>query len=388
MKKLFALFMALCICLFSFAGCSTSPDDGTSKKQSERSESSGTATDHDGKEAKYKIGILYWGYTDPTGASVKKYLEYVGEAFNCELVFAEAFNADALVAATENLIQSGCDGIISVFAYAGMIDACEKAGVYFMQTQNEVIDESTLALIKNSKYFVGMITEDDFKCGYSEAESLYDIGSRNVVYLAPAPGIANHDNRVRGIEAFVEEHPDMVLLSNYRGDEYGEALQNFAVTYPEIDGIILTGGAAGSTETVYQVMETEGLSERGVKLSTAGIGEGTLERFENGQLASIRGGHFPTVGVGFTLLYNALNGDKIISDPTKTLYRPFLEINSAEEFKNFSKYVEGEIPPYTGDELKQLVKEYNPDVTESLYQEWADAYSLEDIIARHGSLIN
>lgn len=337
----------------------------------------------------YKIGVLLWGYTDILGASVKRNLEYVGKEFNCEMIFAEGGTggAEAYIAATENLIQSGCDGIVSLLGYAGQIEACDKAGVYFAMMLNEIADEETLAQAAESEYFVGMVTENDYQCGEAMVDDLYEQGCRNIVYISMAPGVANHDNRVRGIEAAIEKYDDLKLLADYRGTEQAEALQSFAANYPEMDGVIVTGGAAGGTETIYQVMQSEGLTDRGVKLATIDIGEGTGERLEAGDLSWIAGGQFPTTGIAFTLVYNALNGDKILEDTTKTLYRNFMVIQSKEEYDQYVKYVEGPIPPYSGDELKALIKKFNPDASEELYNKYAEEYTIEDVVERHKDLI-
>ncbi|MFV0414633.1 MAG: sugar ABC transporter substrate-binding protein [Oscillospiraceae bacterium] len=236
MKKLVATLLAAFLLSSSLAACSAQGGGSSAPAAINRDEYQTTESGGEYPSAtelpSYKIGVLLWGYTDVLGASVKRNLEYVGKEFNCEMVFAEGGTggAEAYVSATENLIQAGCDGIVSLTAYAGQIEACDKAGVYLGIMLNEIADDQTRQQAAASDYFVGMVTENDEECGRMMVQDLYEQGCRNIVYIAPAPGIANHDNRVRGIEAAVEEYDDLTLITNYRGSEQAEALQSFALS--------------------------------------------------------------------------------------------------------------------------------------------------------------
>lgn len=342
---------------------------------------------------RFKIGVLWYGWTDVLSLSIKKNLDYISEQFNCEIVYAEAMTVEAAITATENLIQSECDGIISLFLYADMIKQCEEAGVYLAQFCNGTSDPELLGLISESEYFTGIVNEDDYACGVAMVDDLYARGCRNIVWLAPAAGFAtNHDDRVRGIEDALKKYDDLNVPASYRGTDQVSAIETFAVTYSDIDGIILTGGASGGTESFFQVMTSEGLSDRGVIFATIDIGEGTGDRLETGDLGWIAGGQFPTSGIAFTLVYNALTGNKVVEDPTQILARKFMALQSYEDYENYVKYVEGEIPPYSGDELKALIVSLNDGMTAQdtidLYQKYNDSYSIDDVVERHKDLID
>jgi ABC-type sugar transport system substrate-binding protein len=374
MKKVFSIILSLVLMVSMFTGFSSASSKVTYPAAA--------------KLPRYKMGVLLWGYTDVLGASVKKNLQYIGKQFNVEMVFAEGgMNNEAYITATENLIQSGCKGIISLTAFAGQIAACEKAHVYFGVMLNEIADDKTRKQAAASKYFVGMVTENDEQCGEAMVNSLYAKGSRNIVYLAPPPGNANHDNRVRGIETAIKKHSDLKLLTDYRGIDQAEALQGFAATYPEMDGVIVTGGSNGGIETIYQTMQAEGLTARGVKLATIDIGVGTDKRLAAGDLSWIAGGQFPTTGIAFTLVYNALNGNNILADKTKTLYRNFMVLQNKADYDKYEKYVEGAIPPYSGDDLKALIVKFNPKANEALYKEYSKNYTIDNLVARHKGLV-
>lgn len=264
-KILSAILVLVMVCLLSACGADTAGTNSSSSDGFKDIQSSSDGKYPGADELpQYKIGVLYWGYTDLLGSQIKKNLDYLGKEFNCEMVYADGGTSiEGYVTSTENLIQGGVDGIVSIFALPGMIEACEKAGVYLVQALNETTDPDTIELMKNSKYFVGMFTENDYECGYTMVEDLYNKGCRNICYMSPVPGMAaNHDNRVRGIEDGLKDYPEVKLLSNYRGDQQVEALQNFAAVYPEMDGLIVTGGVQGGTESIYQTIQSEGLPEK------------------------------------------------------------------------------------------------------------------------------
>lgn len=391
-KKSIALLLGLVMIIGSLAACSS----GDGSKDSSEGNKGGfdvvanedsiypAASELD----PYSVGVLLWGYTDQLGGSVKSNLEYLGKEFNVSFSFVEALTMEEYISGTENLIQRGVDGILSLLVLPSMIEKAEEAGVYLQCILNESTDPDTLKLIAESEYVTGMVTENDYVCGVAMVDDLYARGMRNIVWIAPEAGMAaNHDNRVRGIEDAIAKHDDLNVLANYRGSEQAEALQSFAATYPEMDGIIVTGGAGGGTESIYQVMQSEGLNGQAV-LATIDIGEGTGEKLESGELGWIAGGQFPTTGIAFAVLYNAMVGTPINDTPEKTIYRPFMVLQSKENYDNYMKFVEGSIPPYTGDEIKALIKKFNPKASLELIHEYGDNYSIDDVVSRHKDLFD
>lgn len=391
-NKVIALILSLTIVIGLLTGCNSEGAEEAGKKD----DLNGFVVTEDENSTYpkasdlefYSVGVLLWGYTDQLGGSVKKNLEYLGKEFNVEFSFVDALSTEEYISGTENLIQKGVDGILSLLVLPSMIEICDSAGVYLQQILNENTDPDTLKLMAESDYFTGMVTENDYECGVSMVDDLYARGCRNIVWIAPEAGMAaNHDNRVRGIEATIEKYDDLNVLANYRGSEQAEALQSFAATYPEMDGIIVTGGAGGGTESIYQIMQSEGLNGQAI-LATIDIGEGTGDKLESGELGWIAGGQFPTTGIAFAILYNAIIGTPIHEEPEKTIYRPFMVLQSKEDYDNYMKFVEGDIPPYTGDEIKALIKKFNSEASMNLLQEYGGAYGIEDVVERHANLID
>ena len=92
--------------------------------------------------------------------------------------------------------------------------------------------------------------------------------------------------------------------------------------------------------------------------------------------------------VAFAILYNYLHdGVQMIQDKTQPLTRKYIEITSYEDYENYCKYVESDIPPYTAEEIANMLIAFNPSVTIEDLQKDADSYSLEDVMTRHAELI-
>jgi hypothetical protein len=72
---------------------------------------------------------------------------------------------------------------------------------------------------------------------------------------------------------------------------------------------------------------------------------------------------FPNAEICVAVLYNYLTDYKLWKDNTKPLQRPLVELKSVDDYKDYMKYLEGDIPVYTGDELKTIISVYKTNVT-------------------------
>lgn len=391
MKKTMSIVLALAMLLMLLAGCSqATPETKKQEPTTPATEAVSTAAVENQGEStdkpSYKIGFSYYTFSDSLGSAFKRVLEYTAKELNCEMLFLEwpTTSIEGAVEANENLVEAGCDGIITGFVTPAVLDACEKANVPFIMTCGIINDESLLEKCVASNTFVGMISEDDYKAGYDMLQGLYDDGARNIAYLANAPGSSTaHDNRVRGMEKFLEEHPDMNLVSSFRGDgsEQANAARQIWTAYPEIDGIAVTGNNGAIIAAIY----ADGLQDR-IKFAGVDIQENTDVYLEDGTMSWVAGGQFPTMQISFTLLYNYLTGNQMIQDKAQPLYRPFMYISSPEEYQDYVTYMEGDVPAYTGDELRALCTVFNPDANLKTIEDYNNNYSIQDLVERHKDL--
>ena len=337
----------------------------------------------------FKVGFAYLPPSDTLGAAFHKMLNYAAAEFGCEMFFIEwtAYDAATLIGGYENMIQAGCDAMIPVMMFAPVVEMCDAAGVYFMPTCCEVTPE-LLPMCLESDYYLGNIHEDEIISGYQLGQNLYDAGCRNVIFKGNAPGMAkSHDDRYRGFMQFAEEHEDFNVvveaLESTTATIYDELI---AAHGTKIDGIAASGGSA----TLPAAIIAAGY-ENDIVYTTIDIQGDVRTDLEMGMCVGVAGGQYPDMELGFLVIYNALaTGEKVIMDRTQSLKRPYMWIKTVEEYDYYITYMEGTIPAYTADELKEMSLAHNPEATvESVWQmlqDYCANYSLEEVIERHKAL--
>lgn len=109
------------------------------------------------------------------------------------------------------------------------------------------------------------------------------------------------------------------------------------------------------------------------------VGDVSYE-FEVGFLTHVSVGSEARMQLAFALLYSGLRGERVSNaDGTPAeIEFPHLWITSGEDFETFYAATTGGNHAYSIDEMKQLIKVFNPDVTPEDYQVIADAFSAED----------
>ena len=289
-------------------------------------------------------------------------------------------------AAYENLGQAGCDGEIIIYCTGATVEYFDSKGIYWASVCSEIIDQDIIQMACASDYYCGNICEVDEQAGYDMAQGMYDAGCRYIAYLAPTAGMNTcHDERVRGIERFLDDHPDVELATSWRGSPFATGVQEVLAAYPDIDGLMSTGGDTAIPAAIYAA----GM-EKTCKYACVDIQEGVYDQLKDGVCVWVAGGQYPTAQLGFALVYNGLTGHKIMPDLATTMHRPYMYIKSAEDYENYMKYMEGSIPAYTGDEIKDLCAVYNKEASDEklgeLLQSYCDNYTMEDLLKRHGDL--
>ena len=289
-------------------------------------------------------------------------------------------------AAYENLGQAGCDGEIIIYCTGATVEYFDSKGIYWASVCSEIIDQDIIQMACASDYYCGNICEVDEQAGYDMAQGMYDAGCRYIAYLAPTAGMNTcHDERVRGIERFLDDHPDVELATSWRGSPFATGVQEVLAAYPDIDGLMSTGGDTAIPAAIYAA----GM-EKTCKYACVDIQEGVYDQLKDGVCVWVAGGQYPTAQLGFALVYNGLTGHKIMPDLATTMHRPYMYIKSAEDYENYMKYMEGSIPAYTGDEIKNLCAVYNKEASDEklgeLLQSYCDNYTMEDLLKRHGDL--
>lgn len=335
-----------------------------------------------------KVGFVCWGYSDLLSNQYVKYFDYLAENMNLEIVYTTAYSSEEHIAATENLISSDVDVILDYDCYAKMMELCETAGVYLSQYTLEISSPELKKQLETYDHWVGYSVCDDYDTGCKMAELMYEQGCRNIATIAIAPGSSAADLRWNGVVDTVAKYDDMQIVAEYRNDdtgEFGAAVQNMISIYSNLDGIILMGGSDGASDSVIQALEIEGMIGT-IKLATVDIEETSREDVERGALHVIAGGQFVDPAMLFIPVYNAVTGSPMTEEPF-TLYGKNLFLETKEDFETYAKYIEGDVLPYTFEELKPYLRAFNPDASYEEFAEFYGQYSLEEVRERHAELV-
>ena len=360
MKKIIALILTLCM-LLGVCACGASAEE----------------------LPRYRVGFLYGDYTSKLGEQYMHALEYVAEDLNIEVVLIEAGFGEQGIATIESVAAAGSvDGIISA---AGASPAFLRAagGLPYVGIGSSFpSDPAEIQEVGTCENFLGCVNESDYNAGYAAAQKLYEAGCRNLCIAGLTQGMsAAHDARVQGVKDFLAEHPDFNLLADdYSRAQYPAAISSFAAAFPEMDSLF----TSSCNDAVFTAMMTEGLIGS-VKLASVDITESTGDYFANGTLAYIAGGQYGTVLVGLALLYNYLaDGTRIIPDTTVPMERDYIVIGSMEDYDNYLTYIDTEVPIYTADEVKAMIRYFNPEASFESVTAVNEAFSIEDVLSRRG----
>ena len=292
----------------------------------------------------FKIGIIYSSFTDVLGYGFKRADTTAGNALNCELVFVEATGEEAFITGAENLIQSGCDGIVASQIYGAMIEACDKAGVYLMYSGNTITDPDLKKLAVANAHYVGSIMEDNYAAAYAACQALYDAGSRNWAYTSiPIGVVAHYDLRTKAVENFAAEHSDVTIKANYLTSDIttlADGTTQMLAAYPELDGFFDAFGSASVLASIYSANKNEN-----IKYACMNTHEGCESGMEDGTVVFFCSGQYPTQATSLCMLYNALCGyPDLFPDKGEALLRPFIYVTNLDEAAVFNKYFAEEIP--------------------------------------------
>ena len=375
-KKLLSLLLALCLMAALLAGCDNgqagddTPSDSNSPTGSSSSETEMPA---------YKVGIISHTNSGGCWERILDAAEYMGGELNCEVSAAVGSSADAILTEAENFIASGVDGLIIMNdggVTSRLVDLCEEAGVYivFSDCGLSVVEEDDYSTYATSEYYLGHVAHDEYDDSYACAQDMIANGAENFVIFGLPPGIsANFDKRAVGaMDAITDAGLEYVEARSYA---MAEIANNLMSQYPETDAIF----SFVTTPDSFNVADMAAKYGGKIQISAYMVGDVSYE-FEVGFLTHVSVGSEARMQLAFALLYSGLRGERVSNaDGTPAeIEFPHLWITSGEDFETFYAATTGGNHAYSIDEMKQLIKVFNPDVTPEDYQVIADAFSAED----------
>ncbi len=391
-KKMIALLTSMTLVLSTILmGCGSQKNTGETKEQQTEEASSETAQTSDKLPEKLKIGVVIWSTTDDLGGASARLLNYASDIIGCEMVYNTNISSpESQITATENLIAAGCNAI-AICNYSDDIlpkitSLCEENEVYFTLIWRSISDPEVKEIVEASPYYLGNTCESEEETGYMMGESFHNMGCENIAVITMEKGDATADARDAGFDRACEEF-GMNRISEVRNntltaEETTKAVENFLASFPELDGIFVTGGSNTILEGVIQALALHNKTGE-VKVACIDFISDLDKYIEEGAIDAISGGHFVDPLFSYMLMVNKLAGTPL-SDNCEQIDLNFINLQSPEDARNYYKYCEGDSYPYNEEEIRSMVKYFNPDMTIDKLKEIAAAYSIDDVVSRHG----
>jgi ABC-type sugar transport system substrate-binding protein len=348
------------------------------------SNSPGTTTPSGGGGATggQKVGMIWYGNTDPMGGTFYAWANHAAEILNVELVWAlGAIETASELRDCENLINAGCQGVyfipMDTAANLQLGQTCQNAGVYWATSNRDIADEDVLAACEANPYFVTRIIDDSYDVCKELTKTLADAGVTKVGLILGDPTDGMMVDRARGFKDGCAEQ-NIEILGEFQAAADTPAVvngvTNFLTLYPDMEGILSVSGTAGTGEAIISTLEGSGRPKGSIKLATFDTFDGNQQAFEDGWLAAVCGGYTSECLVAFLALVNRLQGN-IVSDKVFLLSLSPILITSAAEMEVFSEYVDNpDIQLYSDDTIRSLVA---PGLTPEDYQKVLDEWSIE-----------
>lgn len=341
---------------------------------------------------KFKFGIIYYSLTDTLGTETVNMCQEFADMLGCDIQFQLATSTDENITGVENLCGAGCNAILSCFVDAGLpsvLQICDQYGVYFGAISRVIPSEEIKEIVESMpayKWWIGGIHENELEAGYNVVQSLIDQGCTKFALLGNTPGASSaHDDRMIGFkQALADNNLEAVTEGSGTSAEQTEFVNTMLTM--DIDAFAVTGG--GMDKCIQPIAAANKTGE--IKVGTIDIGDGAMEALENSYVHVLLGGHAVDAVFSMINAYNYMCGTPLSDEPHDYLLN-YMVIDSAATYADYLKYVgrdykNGDIFPYTLDEIKPVLKVCNPDATWEDFQAMIDKWSVEDVKTRHADM--
>lgn len=394
MKKLFSFMFILCLVL-GLVACNEDTETQNPEFESDTSDSLDGSEQNDTNQElkKWTMGCIDPGAWNAAYGPVYDQLEALGDALNYDIIYSTraGSSTDDTLAAVQNLIVSGADALVLgndvLMCYMQVADICEEAGVYWTMYWAGVTEEDKVKL-NDYKYYVSSTYEDEEYAGFWQGKAAGEAGLKNLCLIGAPDGLDFTIRRNIGLQKACEEYGITILAQerdiNLTGSAAGgmDIVNRFLATYPDLDGIIIQGRTHSCLPGAVNALDDAGRTSD-IPVYAIDFNINQAEYFEKGQEAGAIGGHHMGAMYNTILLTNIMNGTPLTEEKPYMLNN-YVELTSVEQCKEWEYHI-WENNAYTGEEILQYIKAYNPDATYEDLIELTKSYSLEDIIDRHGN---
>lgn len=337
-------------------------------------------------EPSFAVGQL--SHTPDTfmGSPIHINRNQVVEAAGGELITAYYADesSESIIHGVKTLIERGCDGIIltptSDEALPQVMRLCDDAGVYWIISLRPVNDPGTRALLESSKYFVGVVMQDDRVAGYELMRLLGENGMRNVAVFSISKLNSAGESRERGIYLAAQEC-DMRVVAEVRNlaseEEVDKAVRAIRAAYPELDAIF---GVASSFVRV-QTSTLKSIEGTGLGYVSIDYDPSMAPYFDDGAILGVAGGNAGLISAfSSALLVNAVTGHPVSDEPV-WLTVPYRMFFTAEDFReNMAR--DTTTPVFSPDSARRLLlKAHTPSLSLGDYESIMEAFQRDELEA-------
>lgn len=324
-KRVLSLALVVVLVLSMCVGCSG--NSGSDTKDSSGGD----------KDSAYTIGYNYFGSGPYSLGMLAQNTEKVIKAYgNKAMSMDDEFSVEKIVQDVENMISSGCDGLViwlpAESLYPTIAKMCADAQIPFVLNDKAPSDPEIVEVLKANEYFAGAVTPADSLYGELCAQYALEQGWKNCIITSSAAGDTTDAPRIEGFIKEFEANGGKVLEELHADnlDTSVGQVQDALTATGEVDFIY-------ATNSDYAINACTALEGKGfeTKIISSGLEEEALNTLcdEESPLVYLSGDCWVAGVFSAIVLQNAVAGTPLKDSegnvPWVDSIRPF-EINAAE----------------------------------------------------------
>ena len=407
MKKLISLLLALAMVL-SLAACggstsgnekpaadepSTTPTPAVSEsaEPTDSSQAEGPALSADGRypAETVKIGFETFTTTDEQFLAIQKYLDYLDDYYNIEILYSEALDsAEGELAFIENCASAGCKAVIGYYNVSNeeVVKKCQELGMYYWGNANNA---AIVEYGSTTEYYLGGFTYEgnaDYEYGYGCVQALAEAGCKKIILVSGGAsfGVEMFIDRSDGAKQAAEDFGLEIVyeVPGWPGTEEFSAHQTNALA-TDADGI-----ASMLTALMWiQPLNTSGKFGQVKVAAVDALNETVVEMFGAGMYVGCSAEITEVFGMAVPVILNAVAGygDRMRNDDgSATLVKASWWLVTNVEDAGYYASVQGGENSWAidADAIGDMLFDYNPDLTMDDIAAIYQATSAEEIQAR------
>lgn len=354
-------------------------DDAEAPADAAGDEGEASAPSKDG----FKIGYNYFGSGSYALLSLANNSKVVIEACGGEAVgMDDEFNVEKIVQDVENMISSGCQGLIiwlpAESMYETVAEICANAKVPFVLNDKIPSDPAIIEKLMANEYFAGAIAPANAEYGSILGQWAVDQGFKTCLISGPAAGDVTDTPR---IEAFREvfEGAGGTIVDELHADSADAALpqcENALTANPDVDLVYGSGSDFGIA--ACQALQNMQLN---AKVVTSGLDTEALNLLEDGTYMQVVNGDYWVCGTfAAAILQNYLAGNPLKDADGNPIWidnvMPFSV--PAEEYDLYKQcFLENNC--YSNEEINAMIG-----ITYDEFVEIVNNYSLDERLKANG----